>query len=120
MPEQVHAVAKGRIWTGEDAEAVGLVDALGGFPTAVRLAKQAAGIADEVDVDVRIFPAPKTLFEQVVSRLQGDRNEAAVGVGAAVLGETLRVVRPLVELGHRLGLLSHPGVLTMPAWRTEW
>ena len=120
MPEQVHAVAKGRIWTGEDAEAVGLVDALGGFPTAVRLAKQAAGIADEVDVDVRIFPAPKTLFEQVVSRLQGGRNEAAVGVGAAVLGETLRIVRPLVELGHRLGLLSHPGVLTMPAWRTEW
>lgn len=117
-PEQIHAVAKGRIWTGEDAKAVGLVDELGGFPVAVRLAKQAAGIAEDVEVELRLFPAPKTLLERVVARLQGDRNEA--GVGVAALGETLRAVRPLVELGHRLGLLSQPGVLTMPAWRTEW
>ena len=117
-PEQIQAVARGRIWTGEDAEAVGLVDALGGFPAAIRLAKQAAGIAEDVEVELRLFPAPKTLFERVVARVQGDRDKA--GVGAAALGETLRAVRPLVELGHRLGLLSQPGVLTMPAWRTEW
>ena len=42
--EAVRQVAKGRVWTGEDALAHGLVDALGGLQDAVRLAKQEAGL----------------------------------------------------------------------------
>ena len=34
-PDAVEAVAKGRVWTGEDAKAHGLVDALGGYGTAL-------------------------------------------------------------------------------------
>ena len=37
-------MAKGRVWTGEDALAHGLVDALGGLQDALRLAKQEAGL----------------------------------------------------------------------------
>ncbi len=39
-PEAVEAVAKGRVWTGEEAKARGLVDALGGFEAALRLAER--------------------------------------------------------------------------------
>ncbi|HEY6049746.1 MAG TPA: signal peptide peptidase SppA, partial [Thermoanaerobaculia bacterium] len=35
--EKVLEIARGRIWTGEDAVKIGLVDELGGFETAVRL-----------------------------------------------------------------------------------
>jgi protease IV len=42
--EQVEAVAKGRVWTGEDAKKNGLVDELGGYEVALRLAKEAAKI----------------------------------------------------------------------------
>src|SRR6202011_2282066 len=37
--EEVEKVAKGRVWTGADAKAHGLVDELGGFAVALRLAK---------------------------------------------------------------------------------
>lgn len=41
-PEEVHKVAKGRIWTGQDALHLGLVDELGGLTRAIALAKQLA------------------------------------------------------------------------------
>ena len=46
--DEVHEVARGRVWTGEDALEVGLVDELGTFMDAVEKAKELAGIeADE-------------------------------------------------------------------------
>ena len=51
-PEEVEAVARGRVWAGRDAAARGLVDELGDFETAVRKAKQLAGIPIEADVPV--------------------------------------------------------------------
>lgn len=50
------AVAKGRVWTGRDAHARGLVDVLGGFPEALAAAREAAGIAAEKPVRVVTFP----------------------------------------------------------------
>ena len=43
--DEVHAVAQGRVWTGRQAKARGLVDELGGLRRAVDLAKERAGIA---------------------------------------------------------------------------
>jgi protease-4 len=40
--EDIHAVAQGRVWTGADAHARGLVDELGGVDAAVRLARDLA------------------------------------------------------------------------------
>src|ERR1035438_7287096 len=44
--EKVLEIAKGRIWSGQDAKNLGLVDELGGYDTALKLAKKAAGIPD--------------------------------------------------------------------------
>lgn len=117
--EQVHAVAKGRIWTGEDAKDIGLVDELGGFPAALRLAKQAAEIEEDAPVQVKLFPEQKTLVDTVLSRLQG-REDAAASPTAVALRQVMQAVRPVVEMGQRLGLWSEPGVLTMPHWETAW
>ena len=48
--EAVHEVAKGRVWTGADARAVGLVDELGGLRTAVAIARDRAGLPDDAPV----------------------------------------------------------------------
>ena len=117
--QQVHAVAKGRIWTGEDAKGIGLVDELGGFPVALRLAKQAAGIEEDVPVQVKLFPEQKTLVETVLARLQG-REDAAASPTAVALRQVMQAVRPVIQMGQRLGLWSEPGVLTMPHWETAW
>ena len=117
--EQVHAVAKGRIWTGEDAKDIGLVDELGGFPAALRLAKQAAGIEEDAPVQVKLFPEQQTLVDTVLSRLQG-REEATAGPTAVALRQVMQAVQPVIEMGQRLGLWSEPGVLTVPYWETTW
>lgn len=55
--EEVHEVAKGRVWSGEDAVERGLVDEIGGFTDAV---KKAAGLAGAEDADaVRLVYYPK-------------------------------------------------------------
>ncbi|MCY9782360.1 signal peptide peptidase SppA [Nocardiopsis sp. EMB25] len=51
--EQVHEVARGRVWTGRDALERGLVDELGGLATAVRLARERAGAGP---LPLRTFP----------------------------------------------------------------
>ncbi|TNE92018.1 MAG: signal peptide peptidase SppA [Deltaproteobacteria bacterium] len=45
-PEQVEAVAKGRVWSGTRAAEVGLVDELGGLQDAVLAARRLAGIPE--------------------------------------------------------------------------
>jgi len=59
----VRKAAMGRVWTGEDALELGLVDELGGFPQAVRAAKEAAGIAEEEAVALALFPPRRTLLQ---------------------------------------------------------
>ncbi len=53
--DAVDAVGRGRVWTGAQAKAHGLVDTLGSFADAVRLAKQDAGIPDDEVVNVAVF-----------------------------------------------------------------
>ncbi|MCV7421631.1 signal peptide peptidase SppA [Mycobacterium yunnanensis] len=54
--EEVDAVARGRVWTGADALARGLVDELGGLRTAVGRAKVLAGF--DADVEAKIVALP--------------------------------------------------------------
>jgi protease IV len=44
--DEIHAIARGRVWTGTDALANGLVDELGGLRDALRIARQRAGLPD--------------------------------------------------------------------------
>ena len=44
------SLALGRVWTGVDAKAYGLIDEIGGYYDAIDLAKKAAGITGDVDI----------------------------------------------------------------------
>jgi protease-4 len=52
--EQVHDVARGRVWTGADAAERGLVDELGGLADAADLARKRAGLP--IDAPLRPWP----------------------------------------------------------------
>ncbi|MDO8901252.1 MAG: signal peptide peptidase SppA [Phenylobacterium sp.] len=47
-PQRVDEIARGRVWTGAQAQSLGLVDELGGFYQAVDKAKTLAGLEGEV------------------------------------------------------------------------
>ncbi len=59
--EAVEAIAKGRIWSGREAQRLGLVDELGGLDRAVAIAKQLADIPAERPVKLTAFPRRRTL-----------------------------------------------------------
>jgi len=40
------------------------VDELGGYDTALKLAKKAAGVPEGDDVKIVVFPKPKTFFQK--------------------------------------------------------
>jgi protease-4 len=61
--EQAHQVARGRVWSGAEALANGLVDRLGGLDTALSVAKEKAGIPADQEVTLVALPARKGLFE---------------------------------------------------------
>lgn len=42
--DEINKIGEGRVWTGEDAKKIGLVDVLGGLETAIRIAKEKAGL----------------------------------------------------------------------------
>jgi protease IV len=55
MPaERVHEIARGRVWTGADAAANGLVDEIGGLHTAAEIARRRAGLP--AHAPLRVYP----------------------------------------------------------------
>lgn len=62
-PERIDSIAQGRVWTGQQAKELGLVDELGGLSRALALAKTRANIAEDVEVELVIYPQPKSFFE---------------------------------------------------------
>ncbi|MFC7673069.1 signal peptide peptidase SppA [Mycolicibacterium sp. GCM10028919] len=62
--DDVHEVARGRVWTGADAKERGLVDELGGLRTAIDRAKTLAGI--DADTDVKVVNLPGSSFLEML------------------------------------------------------
>ncbi|MCG5053859.1 MAG: signal peptide peptidase SppA [Myxococcales bacterium] len=71
--EAVEAVAQGRVFTGARAKELGLVDELGGMETALALAKEAAGLPKDKDVELVPLPERQGLLE----RLWGDERDSS-------------------------------------------
>ena len=112
--EEVEEAARGRVWSGEDAKARGLVDELGGSAVALRLAKEAAKLAPDAAVKLTVFPREKEPFEIVFDRLVGkERDGDEPGASSQSIERSLKAAQPLLQ---RLEtLLDNSGVLTMPA-----
>ena len=49
-PEEIDSIAQGRVWTGADAKAAGIVDDLGGVDDAIAEAAKLAGLEEGYDV----------------------------------------------------------------------
>ena len=79
--ETVDAIGQGRVWTGADALQINLVDEIGTLEDAVRYAAVVAGEADLDKWNVKGYPAPPTMMEQVFDMLgknTGDQNALVV------------------------------------------
>ncbi|WP_029007590.1 signal peptide peptidase SppA [Azospirillum halopraeferens] len=108
-PEAVRAAAQGRVWTGAEAAALGLVDELGGLEQALIRAREAAGLAADAAITVAVFPRPKSPLERAMDFVSGRGEIVESGAALAALRDALPLathLRPLVEA-------SRPGVLAV-------
>ena len=78
-PEQIDALAQGRVWTGRQAKQNHLVDELGGLDRAIAIAKQRARIPSENDVELVIYPPRKSFYALVSDQFSGSSESATVG-----------------------------------------
>ena len=88
-PDKVAAIAQGRVWSGADALAHGLVDELGGLDAALAYAAGKAGLA----ADYRVVEIPRE--RELVEAIQELIEKAVPGAARVTAG-------PLEELRRRL------------------
>jgi protease-4 len=69
--EEVDVVAQGRVWTGGQAAQRGLVDEIGGLHTAVSRVRDRLGLAADADVALVVYPAARTLTEELADLFSG-------------------------------------------------
>lgn len=90
--DEVHEVAQGRVWTGEQALQVGLVDVLGGLDEAIRIAAEKAGLEK---YSLSEYPVEKNPFEELFSGLSASVRAKILN---AELGEYYGTFRDLKEM----------------------
>lgn len=106
-PDAVEAIAKGRVWSGEEAKKNGLVDALGGYEVALKLAREAAKIPADAPINLVTFPKRKNPVSEIIDRIAGKDTDDQGIVGGRAAG--------LVALVERIGaLVTAPGTVEMP------
>jgi len=108
-PAAAEQVARGRIWSGLAAKACGLVDELGGLARAVALARAKAGLRQDEEHELVLYPPPTLLSALNLTMARSEMPLAAV-IAAQVLQLPQRWMPALVSL------LTHTGGLFLCPW----
>ncbi len=91
--EQVAAIAKGRVWTGNQALNLGLVDELGGLSDAIDYTKSLLGVSEDDTVMLKSFPAPENFAKRFVKLLEGF---GGMGVSITKLNSIMDSLEPVL------------------------
>ena len=121
--DEVHAVAQGRVWTGEQALEVGLVDGLGGFQRALRSVKLLVGADPDEKILVRTYRKKLTWFERTM--LDALRSQGEIVVATQVTDPLVGIPEPLAGAARALARCGFADAaplldgrpLTLMTWR---
>lgn len=69
--DEVHKIAQGRVWTGEEALKIGLVDQLGDLDKAIDIA---ANLADLNEYRIKEYPFIKSAWLELLDELSGEKD----------------------------------------------
>jgi len=105
--EQVNAIARGRVWTGDDALKIGLVDEIGGIDKAIAYASKLAGLSKP---KVLYYPLQKEdPFGELIEKIQEEefaQSESKSSVSEELMNyyERLKLLDQLSGIQMRLPL----------------
>jgi protease-4 len=95
--EQLKAIAGGRVWTGTQAKANGLVDVLGGIDDAIRIAAQKAKLK-EGEYRVKYYPIEKSGIEAILDRFGKDKEEEKMKAYLGALAPFAKQIKTLQSM----------------------
>jgi protease-4 len=78
LKKPIDEIADGRVFTGQQALELGLVDKIGTLQDAVTFVADQAKIKD---YEVRVVPEPKNFFEKLMEQTTGDKDTQRVSIG---------------------------------------
>ncbi|MBN8885628.1 MAG: signal peptide peptidase SppA [Rudaea sp.] len=99
-PEEIDAIARGRVWSGTQAKERGLVDQLGGLREAAAAAAQAAKLGD--NYQVRYVEKSMSTWERFVVSLS---NDATAHIAQGLVPESMRTLLAQPDVQSQLKLL---------------
>lgn len=92
--DQVRSIARGRVWTGEDALKIGIVDVLGGYNDAIKIAKRRIGVPENMLVTVQVYPKKKDPIDEILQMFDigtgNDDDDANVSVARLAKAISMR------------------------------
>jgi protease IV len=109
--EKMPDIAKGRVFTGEQAVKIGLVDELGGYDTALSSIRKSLKLDEKAVIFIETFPAPPTPAERLLKLMRRFSAE-----GASVFSSTARFAKAQAILSSLFELMSftdHPIAVRM-------
>jgi protease IV len=98
--EQVDAIGQGRVWTGENALKLGLVDKLGDLNDAIEIAKNMAHL---VNYRVVNLPKQKDPFEEI---MEGFSSKVKFSIIENELGDAAKYYQTLQSLKGKSGVMA--------------
>ncbi|MGD9253874.1 MAG: signal peptide peptidase SppA [Holophagae bacterium] len=99
--DEVDAIGRGRVFTGEQAWENGLVDVVGGFDVALMEAKKLAGIDPDVEVQLLDYPRKLPWWKELARKTRSDQ---------VALEQRIEMLEQVLATG----VIPTPGVLWMP------
>jgi protease-4 len=112
MPvDQLRKLAGGRVYTGRQALANGLVDELGSLHDALQAAKQLAGIDKDTKVLIETLPEPTNFLQSLFGELD---EEKEVRLGQALAPVAPEMVEAAAKAYRLRAIFRQPAALVMP------
>jgi protease-4 len=101
--ERVHEIAQGRVWSGAEAQKLGLVDELGGLDAAIVHAARRAKLAP--DYAITEYPKKKDFAEMLADAFEKMQRPGGARASSGVVGQ---VVQKLESEWNTLGQFNDP------------
>ena len=97
-PGYIDSIAQGRVWSGDDAIKIGLIDRFGGLDEAIASAARMARISD---YRLREFPEPESILERIIHPSPADYSskiKADIGESNFEILEELHRIKSMINI----------------------
>jgi protease-4 len=101
---QADKIAQGRVWSGNQGKALGLVDKMGGLDVVLNDVATELGQKDRFGLDVEVWPKPESTIEKISNLLQG---QVGMVTNLKTQAGILRLFQPVLD---RLDATAQPGI----------